>query len=63
MSVCVCVCECVCVHHMILRLQKKQLFADLNELSEEIQGVLMNHLSMFSISSTSGVEKIQELVK
>ena len=48
---------------MILWLQKKQLFADLNELSEEIQNVLMNHLSMFSIGSTSGVEKIEEHVK
>ena len=44
-------------------LQKKQLFADLNELSEEIQGVLKNHLSMFNIKSPSDVTKIEERVK
>ena len=43
--------------------QKKQLFADLNELSEEIQEVLKNHLSMVNISSTAGVAKIEERVK
>ena len=47
----------------VLYLQKKQLFADLKELSEEIQGVLMNHLSMFNIKSPSDVTKIEERVK
>ena len=56
-------CVCVCVHHIILYLQKKQLFADLNELSEEVQGVLMNHLSMFNIKSPSDITKIEERVK
>ena len=44
-------------------IQRKQLFADLIELSEEIQGVLMNHLTMININSTSGVAKIEEYVK
>ena len=44
-------------------LQKKQLFADLNELSEEIQGVLMNHLSMFNIKTPSDITKIEERVR
>jgi hypothetical protein len=44
-------------------LQKKQLFADLGELSEEIQSVLMNHLIVVNISSTSGVAQIEERVK
>ena len=48
----------VCVY-----LQKEQLFADLGELSEEIQSVLMNHLILVNISSTSGVAKIEERVK
>ena len=47
---------CVC-------LQKKQLFADLNELDEEIEGVLKNHLSMFNIKSKDDVAKIEERVK
>ena len=44
-------------------LQKKQLFHDLNELNEEIEGVLRHHLSMFNIKLASDVEIIQELVK
>ena len=44
-------------------LQKKRLFDDLNELAEEIEGVLMNHLSMFNIKAESDVEKIEERVK
>ena len=55
------VCVCIIYHYDFL--QKKQVFVDLNELSEEIQGVLMNHLSMFSIGSTSGVERIDQHVK
>ena len=50
----------VCVNHI---LQKRQLFADLNELSEEIEGVMMNHLNMFNIKSQSDVERIDERVK
>ena len=54
-----CECSlCVCVS-----IQRKQLFADLIELSEEIQGVLMNHLTMININSTSDVAKIEEYVK
>ena len=48
----------VCVY-----LQKKQLFADLGELSDGIQNVLMNHLIVVNISSTSGVAQIEERVK
>lgn len=44
-------------------LQKKRLFDDLNELAEEVEGVLMNHLSMFNIKVESDVEKIEERVK
>ena len=51
------------MHQIINILQKEQVFTDLNELSEGIRGVLMNHLSMFSIGSASGVEKIEQHVK
>ena len=72
--VCVCVfvyvyvyvCICVCVifaSNIILCLQKWQVMADLNDLSDEIQDVLKNHLSMFNISSPSDVAKIDEHVK
>lgn len=44
-------------------LQKKKLFADLNELLEEIKDVLMHHLNMFDISSVSDIMKIEERVK
>ena len=44
-------------------LQIKQLFTDLSDLSEEIKGVLMKHLSMFNVTSSSDVAKIEERVK
>ena len=44
-------------------LQKKQLLADLNELFEEINDVLMRHLSEFDITSVSHIVKIEERVK
>ena len=66
MRMCTCVYvfirSCIYKQH-ILYLQKRQVLTDLNELSEDIQCVLENHLSMFNISSTSGVEKIDEYVK
>ena len=36
---------------------------DLNELAEEIQGVLKNHLIALNISSKSGIAEIEEQVK
>ena len=59
-----CVCACIIiVHFILLQSQKKQVFADLNELAKEIQGVLMNHLVTLNVSSKSGISKIEEQVK
>lgn len=53
-----CVYDCVCT-----TFQKKQLFIDLSEFSEMIQGALMNHLNTLNISSKAGIAKIEEQVK
>ena len=53
-----CVYDCVCT-----TFQKKQLFIDLSEFSEMIQGALMNHLNTLNVSSKAGIAKIEEQVK
>ena len=43
--------------------QKHQLFEDLNELMEDTEDVLKDHLCLFNITKPSNVAMIEERVK
>ena len=49
--------------HTYTRTQVVQLFQDLQELASYILDVMRNHLMIFNLKSTKGIERIQKHVR